>query len=76
MNTELQGVIAHMRTVHHAMGLAIAAGDFVSVLEHTGDMELLAGKAAQDARVSAELQDEHDRSCCAYDRREEDVDNA
>lgn len=70
MDTELQGMIQHMEQLHHAMARSIFERDFVSLLEHTGDMELLAGKAAHDARVSAELQPEHDKSRCAYDRVE------
>lgn len=68
MDTEMQGMIEHMEILHQAMGRAIATREFVTLLEHTGDMELLAGKAAQDARVTAELQIEHDKSGCAYDR--------
>lgn len=75
MNIEQQGVIEHLEILHLAMGRAIAARDFVAVLENTGDMELLAGKAAQNARVSAELQCEPERSPCACDARKEAVDN-
>lgn len=54
MHTEMEGMIEHMELIHQAMGRAIASREFVKLLEHTGDMELLAGKAAQDARISAE----------------------
>lgn len=81
MDSEQQYLIEHMETLHQAIGRAIATRDFVTLLEHTGDMELLAGKAAQYARVTEELQATHIRakldwlaahpgSRCACDRIE------